>query len=228
MGFLERRREAKEQRQFEAARSAVEHAVATAQTAVDEAARAAKAAMLSDYVLSVPGVVLKEGEVAYLIVNEVAFVEPKRLPGQWTGGSQGVSFRVAKGVRYRVGGSRGTFEQGKEVLQPTDKGTFVVTNHRCLFVGSKRTTEWLFTKLVGFSLEGEGVAIFNVSNRQKATGVFYGSEVEAQADAVVAAAIAKSQSDAAHEGLVAEMKSAVGDALQELERAKAAGPVPQE
>jgi hypothetical protein len=96
---------------------------------------------LSEATDDVPGVMLKAGEVAYLVVQGAAFVEPKRAPGQWKGQSQGTSIHVAKGVRYRVGGSNGTFQQGEERPTPTDTGTFLITNQRFMFVGSKRTTE---------------------------------------------------------------------------------------
>ena len=36
----------------------------------------------------------------------------------------------------------------------TDTGSFVVTNQRCVFVGSKRSTDWAFSKLLGYSLDG--------------------------------------------------------------------------
>jgi ABC-type transport system substrate-binding protein len=60
--------------------------------------------------------------------------------------------------------------------------------------------------LLGFSLEGEGVALFNVSNRQKTTGVFYGADKEAALDAVIAAAIAQYQSPDDHAALVDELQ----------------------
>jgi hypothetical protein len=148
---------------------------------------------------------LKPREIAYARIDGVQSIEQRREPGRWVGGSQGVSLRLAKGVSYRVGASKGTFQQGEEVPTPIDSGVFVVTNRRCVFVGSKRSTEWAYTKLIGFSLEGRGLALFSVSNRQKTTGVYYGAELEARMDAIVAAAIARSRSDEEYEALVAEL-----------------------
>lgn len=171
----------------------------------------------------VDGVVLKPGEFAYLVVEQAGFIEPKRLPGHWSGGSHGVSFRIAKGVRYHVGGSRGTFRQGPEAIQATDFGKFVLTNHRALFIGAKKTTEWAFSKLVGFSLEGEGgTALFNVSNRQKASGVIYGTANEAVIEATIAAAIARFQGEAVHRALLDELETAA------IEAERAAGIIEQE
>jgi hypothetical protein len=91
-----------------------------------------------------------------------------------------------------------------------------VTNQRCLFMGQKRTTEWAYAKLVGFSLEGDGgTAVFNVTNRQKASGVLYGTEREAEIEATIAAAIARFQGDAPWRALVAELEEAVADAERE-------------
>jgi hypothetical protein len=109
---------------------------------------------------------------------------------------------------------------GAEVLQPTDRGKFVVTNQRCLFMGDKRTTEWAYAKLVGFSLEGDGgTAVFNVTNRQKASGVLYGTEREAEIEATIAAAIARFQGDEPWRALIAELEETVADAEREAESA---------
>lgn len=167
-------------------------------------------ARLDDYSDTVPGVMLKKGEHAYLIVEGVGYIEPKRLPSTWQGGSRGVSFRIAKGVNYRVGATKGQMKQGEEVLQATDSGTFVATNQRFLFVGSKRTTEWALSKLVGFSLDGTpGTAVFNVTNRQKPSGLLYGVEHEQKVEAVIAAIIAREQSPTSHAALLSELADEV-------------------
>lgn len=207
MGWLERRRAARDAREaalLEAARAAK---VAEAARDAREYHEALQAAALADGESTVPGVVLQRGEVAYLTITGAAFVEPKRAPGQWQGRSQGTSIRIAKGVSYRIGGSRGTYQQGEERPTPTDEGLFVVTDRRCIFIGTKRTTEWAFNKLVGYSTDGPGTAFFNVTNRQKTTGVLFGTEIEHRVDATIAAAIARHTSDEAHTELLAAMRS---------------------
>ena len=206
MGFGERLR-AKRDAKADARRE--EHRRAAAPGALVEVRRvhdALEASRLPFAETRVDGVMLKAGEVAHVVVSGAALVEPKRLPGQWQGGSRGVSIRIAKGVSYRTGSSRGTYQQGAEILTPVDEGRFVVTNRRCVFIGSRRTTEWSYSKLVGFSLEGEGVAFFNVSNRQKTTGVLYGTEYENKLDTTIAAAIARAQSEQNHQRLVRELE----------------------
>jgi hypothetical protein len=104
-------------------------------------------------------------------------------------------------------------QQGAEVIQATDSGTFVATNQRFIFVGSKRTTEWALSKLLGFSLDGEpGTALFNVTNRQKPSGVAYGVKDEQKIEAIIAAIIAREQSSAAHRDLLDELAVMVREA----------------
>jgi hypothetical protein len=218
---FEKRRQAKAER---AAQAAAEQQAAQTAVLLQETHRAYEAweaSKLDQSVANVPGVMLKKGEVAYISVQGAGFVEPKRAPGQWAGRSSGFSFKVAKGVRYRVGASRGHYVQGEESPTVTDIGLFVVTNQRCVFVGEKRTTEWAYAKLLGFSLDGEAIAIFNVSNRQKATGVKYTTEVEHILDPLIAAAIARFQSDEGHQEVVAELGQAYGEAYRTWEASAA-------
>jgi hypothetical protein len=159
------------------------------------------------------GLTLKRDEVVYARVVGVGFIEPKRLPSQWQGGSRGVSFRVAKGVRYRVGATRGHVVPGEEVNQITDRGEYLVTSQRAAFRGEKRTTEWLYSKLIGFSVEGDGQAVFSVQNRTKTTGVMYGPEYEGELDGILLGAIARFQGgDEGHQEVIGELVEAYADA----------------
>jgi hypothetical protein len=106
----------------------------------------------------------------------------------------------------------------------TDTGVFVVTNQRRVFVNSQRTTEWAHSKLHGYSLDGEAVAIFNVSNRQKATGVTYTVEIEPKVDALIAAAIPRFQGEDEHTALVNELEEDYRRAYAEWERAGVLAP----
>lgn len=189
----------------------MQQAAAGRLAALAESASVAQAAMLAARLETrlprVPGVQLKKNEVAFLVLDGVGLVEPRRMPGRWVGGSQGISFRVAKGVHYRVGQTRGTYQQGEERPQIIDTGLGVITSQRICFVGMKQTREWSFAKLVGFSLDEDGMAIFNVSNRQKASGFAYQAQVDHIIDAVVAAAVAQFEGPDEHEAVVAELES---------------------
>ena len=148
------------------------------------------AAKLHDERGDVEGVKLKRGEVAYVSIDGVQLVEPRRA----------------------------------EASTVTDTGLFVVTNQRCVFVGSKRKTEWAYSKLLEYSLEGEAMAIFNVSNRQKATGVKYTVDHEPQIDATIAAAIARFHGDAEHAALLNKLEEDHRRAFAEWEEAGSHAP----
>jgi hypothetical protein len=125
------------------------------------------------------GIIGKPGELAYLVLQGAALIEPRRLPGHWSGRSQGFSIPVYKGIRYRVGSTKGTFQQGAEVPTPIDQGTVLISNLRAVFAGSKATREWLFPKLVGFHHdEQQPWTALQVSNRQKVSGFMYTEDTE--------------------------------------------------
>lgn len=123
--------------------------------------------------LDVP-LILKRGERPVLVLDGVALIEPRRLPGTYQGRSQGMSFRLAKGVYYRVGQSRGTYVQGAEVPTAIDHGRAVLTSQRVVFHGPKQSREWQFTKLLGVDHAGDAPwTALAVSNRQKVSGLLY-------------------------------------------------------
>ena len=223
--MFKKMKEAKADRaaQAEAARQDAETARLLAEA--HRAHAAWEAAKLEQSTSYVAGVMLKKNEIAYMAVQGAMLVEPRKAPGQWAGGTKGVSFRVAKGVTVRTGAMRAQYVPGEERPTPVDTGTFVITNQRCLFSGEQKTTEWAYAKLQGFSLEGEAIAIFNVSNRQKATGVLYTTEVEHILDALIAAAIAKFQSDEAHEAVVAELGQAYAEVYRAWELSSGGPPI---
>jgi hypothetical protein len=120
---------------------------------------------------------LKADEHALYVLKSASLVEPRRAPGQWAGGSSGVSVRVpgTKSMRYRVGGTRGAYVQGAESPTVIDSGVFVITNVRAVFLGPKQSREWAWSKLVGLHKDEAadtwvGIA---VSNREKVSGVAY-------------------------------------------------------
>jgi hypothetical protein len=120
--------------------------------------------------------VAKKDERVFLHITGAGLVEPRRLPGQWKGGHSGVSFRIAKGVHWRVGGTRGTYEQAAEALSTIDQGDVVITDKRVVFLGGKQTREWAFAKLMGVQHdERVGETYMQVSNRQKVSGIGYGA-----------------------------------------------------
>jgi len=117
---------------------------------------------------------LKASEGCFLDYNAAALVEPRREPGHYTGGYSGFSFRIAKGVRYHVGGTRGTYVPGPENPTAIDSGTLTITDRRVVFRGIKQAREWTFEKMLGYHHDEHApVTYVQVSNRQKVSGFVY-------------------------------------------------------
>ena len=121
--------------------------------------------------------VLRRNERAYFSLAGAGLVETRRGPGHYVGGYSGFSFRVAKGVRYHVGGTRGQFQAGAEQPTVIDTGTATITDQRVVFQGAKQTREWAYSKLLGYQhFDSPPWTAIQVSNRQKTSGVLCDSE----------------------------------------------------
>jgi hypothetical protein len=119
-----------------------------------------------------PGFATTKGETAYFKLDNVSLTEWRSTGSTYQGGSQGVSFRIAKGVSYRVGASRGTLTKNPEQLQIVDSGSAIFTDKRIVFVGAKYNREWDFSKLVNVDVGTNGYYInIAVTNRQKNSGL---------------------------------------------------------
>jgi hypothetical protein len=166
MGFFEERRRHKAE---------VVHAAALAewQTA-DDGLRGFLSTLSAGPSTSVEGFLFKKAEAATLDYRGSVLLEPRRQPGHYTGGYSGFSFKITTGVRYHVGGTRGTYQPGPEVATVIDSGTITITNQRVVFRGTKQTREWAFAKLLGWSHDDpHPITYLQVSNRQKTSGFGY-------------------------------------------------------
>jgi hypothetical protein len=122
--------------------------------------------------ISLPGFAEAKGEKAYFKLDNVSLTEWRSTGSSYQGGSQGVSFRIAKGVSYRVGQSRGTLVKNPEELQIVDSGSAIFTDKRIVFVGAKYNREWDFSKMVNVDVGTNGIYVnMAVSNRQKNSGL---------------------------------------------------------
>ena len=114
--------------------------------------------------LANPPIILKRNEIAHLVTN--ASLMKEVLIREYKGGSRGVSFRVMKGVSYRVGSHRGTMQVVGSRLEPADTGELVVTSQRVVFTGPRRTQECRYDKLIDVNVYRDAIEL-HVSNRQK-------------------------------------------------------------
>lgn len=92
-----------------------------------------------------PDILLQKNEKLHYEVYCSLMEEKHRT--RYVGGSQGVNFRIMKGVYYRVGGFRGNrvVEEFKEI---TDSGFLYITNKRIIFNGSKKNVTYAIPKIV--------------------------------------------------------------------------------
>jgi hypothetical protein len=131
-------------------------------------------------------IMCKPGEEVYLeaqssLLKEVA-------DRQWQGGSSGFSFRIAKGVRYRVGNTRGHMQQVGTKLIVKDTGILSVTSTRLVFSGSSTTQESQYSKIVNLTVFNDGLAVA-VSKGQDTVTRSYSTSAAEMIAAVINAAM---------------------------------------
>ena len=81
--------------------------------------------------VTVAGLRLQAGETAYG-AYPASLMEARSVSAGYEGGSQGLSIRLAKGVRWRVGAHRGSIRRERASV-PVAAGTLVVTDLRLVF-----------------------------------------------------------------------------------------------
>jgi hypothetical protein len=102
-------------------------------------------------------VLLKPKEELQVVLPNMALWEPRAVR-QSTGGYGGPSFRIAKGVYWRLGAFKAQSESHEE-LRTIDQGTFTLTNKRLIFSGAKRTVDIKLDKLVSIEPYSDGIAV---------------------------------------------------------------------
>jgi len=109
-------------------------------------------------------VLLKRKEELQVVLPNMALWEPRSVR-QSVGGYGGPSFRIAKGVSWRLGAFRAQSESHEE-LRTIDQGRFTLTNKRLVFSGAKRTVDINLNKIVSIEPYSDGIAV-RTSGRQK-------------------------------------------------------------
>jgi hypothetical protein len=113
--------------------------------------------------LPASGMLLKKGETLHLVASAALMKEV--VHKEYRSGSRGYSFRIAKGVSYRVGASRGQMVEVGRSLEVADSGTLSMTSHRAVFTGERKTVEMPYAKLLDMNVYTDGVQ-FHLSGRQ--------------------------------------------------------------
>ena len=115
--------------------------------------------------VSVPSLILQKAEEAHW--SEPASLIEERVVGlRYVGSSQGISFRIAKGVTYRVGASRGQLVVDKANV-PVSTGDLVLTNKRVVFRGDKKSFNYRLDKLLDVQLFAEGLLLTDSAGKPR-------------------------------------------------------------
>ena len=87
--------------------------------------------------LTIQGIKLAPGEEAFFN-GAAALVEERTVTAGYKGGSHGISLRICKGLSYRVGAHRGTFERSRQYIA-VSTGTLTLTSHRIIYSASAKS-----------------------------------------------------------------------------------------
>jgi hypothetical protein len=100
--------------------------------------------------------------------------EEKVLRRRFEGGYQGVSFRVMKGVSYRVGGFRG-HSVSETGIVATSNGNLIITSKRVIFQGDKKSFAVKLDKILDMQIFTNGFQ-FSENNRSKPRLIIFAQE----------------------------------------------------
>ena len=109
---------------------------------------------------------LQKGEAVVWAFRNVEMLEDKTRR-EYIGRSQGMSFRLMKGVNYRIGAFKGTPIDKTERLS-VDNGMMVITDKNVYFAGPIRSIRVPFDKIVAFHPYDNGVGIMKDAANAKA------------------------------------------------------------
>lgn len=152
-------------------------------------------------------------------------VEPRSSGGSYQGGSQGASFRVMKGVSYRVGAHKGTYVPGPEVQKIIDSGgNIYITTQKVVYTSPNRNRDWAYAKTVDMFhsdavVPGIAATYIGVSNRQKTSGFVYPVENARQIRDRLVLALA------IFDGTVEELAVGLKSQKADLDRARPVAPI---
>ncbi|MDE2150119.1 MAG: hypothetical protein KGJ55_09910 [Gammaproteobacteria bacterium] len=116
-------------------------------------------------VIGVQDVLLQKGETAHWI-EAGNILEERVVNRRFVGGSQGMSFRIAKGVSYRVGSYRGHLVADKAVV-PVSAGELILTNKRVIFRGDAKSFNIRLDKLLELHFYTDGVRLTDGSGKPR-------------------------------------------------------------
>ena len=145
-------------------READQAEAAAIQSELDGFAARVSAGNLPDETHNVAGVVLKPNERCCAYARNVAYVV-NRKHTSYVGGSQGISFRISKGVRYHVGAYKGHRVTTVDQVV-SDNGSLYVTDRRVVFAGSAQVVSVQLKQIGDVRVFSDGLALIQENKPQ--------------------------------------------------------------
>lgn len=108
-------------------------------------------------IITAPSVFLKSGEVCHY-EGRAGLLDERVIDRYFVGASSGWSFRICRGVSYRIGSFRGRPVVQRGVVE-VDHGTFFITSQRFIYSGMKKTITIAARKIVDLDLYSDAIAI---------------------------------------------------------------------
>lgn len=118
-----------------------------------------------------PKLALRRGEQFIYELDRVHLIETRRGPRISQRSGDAFTVALARGFYYTATGGKTVSEEPDDELRIVDSGSATFTDKRVVFVGSKFSREWDFSKLTGWENTSGGNLMMGVTNRQKMSGV---------------------------------------------------------
>jgi hypothetical protein len=115
-------------------------------------------------VVNAPGIVMQKGEICHASIP-AKMLEERVIKSGYAGRSHGISLPIVKGVRYRIGSSRGNFVSEKGIV-PVSFGTLNITDQRIVFSGDGKSHSAPYSKLIDVQTYADAIQ-YSVMARQK-------------------------------------------------------------
>ena len=110
-------------------------------------------------------IILSKGEVALWCYNNVTMYQEK-VKREYVGRTNGFSFRIVKGVRYRIGGFKGHPVE-TSFMENMGLGSLYITNKNIIFMGQTRSIKVPYTKIIGINPYSDGMEVQRDGNNMK-------------------------------------------------------------
>jgi hypothetical protein len=110
---------------------------------------------------------LQAGEIVHAIF-EANLLDERVVRRDYVGGSSGFTFRLTKGVSYRLGGTRGRSVPVTAIV-PVDEGNVILTSQRLMFMGRKKPFAYQWDQVVCAEPAADGIHLVFSGKNSTAT-----------------------------------------------------------